>query len=138
MNLPPLAVTDALDRPPAQSEQLPPDIMKALQEATSVEEITALKAKLTEMGFAPKRQPPRRGQPIQRGDSTSSTASTSVEHSGPSRPVAEVVKEIRSVYSTYVPEKTRQQVDEILAKFVGREEELLRKVKKKYQNTHSV
>ena len=43
-----------------------------------------------------------------------------------------VVAALKAIYSGHVPEKTGAEVEEIIAKFAGREQALLRKVKAKY------
>ena len=45
---------------------------------------------------------------------------------------AAVLAELCEIYAEHVPEKTPSEVGAILAKFAGREQELLRKVKAKY------
>jgi hypothetical protein len=45
---------------------------------------------------------------------------------------AAVLAELIEIYAEHVPDKTPSEVGDILAKFVGREQELLRKVKAKY------
>ena len=43
-----------------------------------------------------------------------------------------IIVALKAIYSEHVPEKTEAEVDEIIAKFTGREHVLLRKVRAKY------
>jgi hypothetical protein len=45
---------------------------------------------------------------------------------------SDIEQQLRRMYGKYAPEKSRRDVDTILARFVGREKELLVKVKAKY------
>ena len=48
------------------------------------------------------------------------------------RPIHEVKGELRSIYRQHVPEKSVSDVEAILQKFAGKEEDLLAKVRRKY------
>ncbi len=75
--------------------------------------------------------PPRGRERGRGGTGSSSRRGGSSSQQSTARTQA-VVAALRAIYSEHAPDKTAEEVEEIIAKFAGREQTLLRKVRAKY------